>query len=83
MSAMGFRFRRTIPLGRLFRINVSKTGVSVSAGRPGATVNVGKDGTHVTVGAPGTGMSWREKVTSRGCAPVLLVTLLVIAFASL
>jgi hypothetical protein len=46
-------------------------------------VNVGKDGTHVTVGAPGTGMSWREKVTSRGCAPVLLVTLLVIAFASL
>ncbi|MFM9000873.1 MAG: DUF4236 domain-containing protein [Opitutia bacterium] len=78
---MGFRFRRIIPLGRLLRINVSKTGVSVSAGRPGATVNVGKDGTHVTVGAPGSGMSWREKVSSRGCAPVLATLALLLAYA--
>lgn len=83
MAVMGFRFRRTIPLGRLFRINVSKTGVSVSAGRSGATVNVGKDGAHVTVGAPGTGMSWREKVTSRGCAPLLAAVLAALAFALL
>ncbi len=76
---MGFRFRRTIPLGRLFRINVSKTGVSVSAGRPGASVNVGKDGTHVTVGAPGTGLSWREKVRGRGCAPALVIALAALA----
>jgi Protein of unknown function (DUF4236) len=83
MVSMGFRFRRTIPLGRLFRINVSKTGVSVSAGRPGASVNVGKDGTHVTVGAPGTGLSWREKVSARGCAPLLIVALALIACALL
>lgn len=80
---MGFRFRRIIPLGRLLRINVSKSGVSVSAGRPGATVNVSKDGAHVTVGAPGTGMSWREKVASRGCAPLLLVALAALACACL
>ena len=79
MDSMGFRFRRTIPLGRLFRINVSKTGVSVSAGRPGATVNVGKQGTHVTVGAPGSGMSWREKVSPRGCAPLIAGALAALA----
>ncbi|MGA0133678.1 MAG: DUF4236 domain-containing protein [Opitutales bacterium] len=78
---MGFRFRRIIPLGRLLRINVSKTGVSVSAGRPGATVNVGKSGTHVTAGLPGSGMSWREKVSSRGCAPLLAVALLALAYS--
>ncbi len=80
---MGFRFRRIIPLGRLLRINVSKTGVSLSAGRPGATLNVGKDGTHVTVGAPGSGMSWREKVSARGCAPLLAAALAALAFACL
>ena len=38
MAGMGsFRFRRTISLGRFLRLNVSKTGASVSVGRPRAT----------------------------------------------
>jgi Protein of unknown function (DUF4236) len=38
---MGFlRFRRSIKLFPGVKINLSKTGVSTSIGRPGATVNL-------------------------------------------
>lgn len=73
-----FRFRRTIPLGRFFRINVSKTGASLSAGRPGATVNVRKDRVDATVGVPGSGLSYKERLSNRGCASLLLL----VAFAA-
>lgn len=59
---MALRFRRTISIIPGVRLNVSKTGVSVSAGVPGATVNVGKDGVTRTIGIPGTGLSDRAKV---------------------
>ena len=69
MPAMGFfRFRKTIPLGKFFRINVSKTGTSLSAGRPGATINVRKDRVDGTVGVPGSGLSYKERLSNRGCA---------------
>jgi len=68
-----FRFRRTIPLGRFLRLNVSKTGVSASVGRPGATLNVRKDRVDGTVGVPGTGLSYRERLAKGGCASVLLL----------
>ena len=67
---MGFRFRQTLRLGRLLRLNVSKTGVSVSAGKPGATVNSGPRGTKVTVGLPGTGVSYERRL-GRGCLGLL------------
>jgi hypothetical protein len=35
---MGFRFRRRVGLGP-FRVNLSKSGISLSAGVPGLTVN--------------------------------------------
>jgi hypothetical protein len=73
-----FRFRRTIPLGKFFRINVSKTGASLSAGRPGATVNVRKDRVDATVGVPGSGLSYKERLSNRGCASLLLL----VAFAA-
>lgn len=76
MSAMGFfRFRKTIPLGKFFRINVSKTGTSLSAGRPGATINVRKDRVDGTVGIPGSGLSYKERLANRGCASVFVVAL--------
>ena len=71
MAGMGFfRFRRTISLGRFLRLNVSKTGTSVSVGRPGATVNVRGDKVDGTVGVPGTGLSYRQRLANRGCASV-------------
>jgi uncharacterized protein DUF4236 len=57
---VGFRFRRTIKLGKGLRINLSKSGVSLSAGRPGASLNIGSRGAATTVGIPGTGLSYRS-----------------------
>jgi len=77
LSSMGFfRFRKTIPLGKFFRINVSKTGTSLSAGRPGATINVRKDRVDGTVGIPGSGLSYKERLANRGCASVFVFALL-------
>ncbi|MEY4306711.1 MAG: hypothetical protein RJA95_79 [Verrucomicrobiota bacterium] len=70
-----FRFRKTIPFGKFLRINVSKTGASLSAGRPGATINVRKDRVDGTVGIPGSGLSYKERLSNRGCASVLVVAL--------
>jgi len=67
-----FRLRKTIPLGKFFRINVSKTGASLSAGRPGATINVRKDRVDGTVGIPGSGLSYKERLSNRGCASVFV-----------
>ncbi len=67
-----FRFRKTIPLGKFFRINISKTGTSLSAGRPGATINVRKDRVDGTVGIPGSGLSYKERLSNRGCASVFV-----------
>ena len=59
---MPFRFRRTLSILPGLRLNVSKSGTSVSVGRPGATLNFGKKGVYGNVGIPGTGLSYREKV---------------------
>jgi hypothetical protein len=40
------------------RLNVGKTGFSLSVGKPGATVNLSKRGVRTTVGIPGTGISY-------------------------
>jgi hypothetical protein len=74
-----FRFRKIIPLGRFLRINVSKTGASLSVGRPGATVNVRKDRVDGTVGIPGSGLSYKERLSNRGCASVLIFALMLAA----
>ena len=74
-----FRFRKIIPLGRFLRINVSKTGASLSVGRPGATVNVRKDRVDGTVGIPGSGLSYKERLSNRGCASVLVLALMLAA----
>src|SRR4051794_23566114 len=38
---MGWRFRKTIHVGKFFRINLSKSGVGWSAGIPGTGVSYG------------------------------------------
>jgi hypothetical protein len=63
---MSLRFRRRLGLGKLLRLNVSKSGLSVSAGVPGANINFGKRRRRprVTVGVPGTGISYSEQIGS-------------------
>ena len=61
---MPFRFRKIISLGKGFRINLSKGGISSSLGRPGATLNIGKRGARPTLGIPGTGLSFTPSTTS-------------------
>jgi hypothetical protein len=59
---MGFRFRRTIRLLPGVRLNIGKSGASVSVGGRGASVNISKRGVYGTAGIPGTGMSVRERL---------------------
>lgn len=63
---MGYlRFHRSIG-NRFFRLNVSKTGLSVTGGVPGAHVNVPLTGRKRrpmgTLGVPGTGLSYRQQL---------------------
>ena len=55
---MGFRFHKAISLIPGVRLNLSKTGPSLSVGERGSTFNIGEKGTRATVGLPGSGMSY-------------------------
>ena len=55
---MGFRFQRHVNTG-LGRINISKSGVSLSEGVPGFRVTIGKT-PRLTLGLPGSGLSWTQ-----------------------
>lgn len=63
---MGIRFYRGIRLGKLARLNVSKSGVGLSLGVRGLRVSTGPRGTFLTLGLPGTGLSYRKKVGTSG-----------------
>ena len=58
---MSFRFRKSVRLFPGVRLNLSRSGMSVSVGGPGATVNLSRRGTAVTLGFPGTGLSYRHQ----------------------
>lgn len=62
---MGFRFRKTISLGRGVRVNLGKNGISsVTVGKRGAPhVTIGQRGTYVGASIPGTGISYSQKVS--------------------
>ncbi len=59
---MSWRFRKTIKLTPFFRINVSKTGLSLTVGRSGGSVTVSEKDVTAGVGLPGTGLSYRAKL---------------------
>lgn len=61
---MGIRFRKYFTFGKVFRFNLSKSGVSATIGVKGASVNIGKNGTYLNTGIPGTGIYSREKLSS-------------------
>lgn len=62
---MSFRFRQAVRLFPGVRLNISKSGLSVSVGGPGATLNFGARGSALTLGLPGTGLSYRTQLTPR------------------
>lgn len=61
---MGFRFRRTLKILPGLRLNLSRSGVSATAGVRGASVTLGKKGAYANVGLPGSGLSYRSKIGS-------------------
>jgi tetratricopeptide (TPR) repeat protein len=58
---MSFRLYKRVNLGAGIHLNISKTGVGLSAGIPGARYSVHSSGrTTRTVGLPGTGLYYRK-----------------------
>jgi hypothetical protein len=60
------RYRKSIRLAKGLRINVSKSGFSLTAGIPGLSMNVGKQGAFLNTGIPGTGIYDRKRITGTG-----------------
>ena len=64
---MGFRFRKSISLGKHFKINLSKSGVGFSAGVKGFRVTRTANGKiRKTVTVPGTGISYVDESNGLG-----------------
>jgi len=57
---MGFRLSRRFRIAPGIRVNLGKSGLSLSGGVRGARVTVGRRGVRGTVGASGTGISYTE-----------------------
>jgi hypothetical protein len=74
INFMGWSFRKSFKVAPGIRINLSKSGPSVSVGGRGGSVNVSKRGTNVNTGLPGTGLRYRQRVGG-GCAIYPLIGL--------
>lgn len=55
---MGLRFRKSIKICKGVKVNISKSGLSLSVGTKGASLNFSDKGTRVTAGLAGTGLSY-------------------------
>ncbi len=58
---MGLRVRKIVRILPGVRLNLSKSGGSLSLGGRGLSVNLGKDGVRTTAGMPGTGVSYSTR----------------------
>ena len=61
---MGFRLRKSVKIAPGVKINLSKSGGSLSLGGRGATVNIGSRGVRSTYSIPGTGISYVTQTSS-------------------
>ena len=60
---MGFRFRKSINLGKGVRLNIGKKTLGLSVGRRGLRFTTNsKNQKRITAGIPGTGLYWTESV---------------------
>jgi hypothetical protein len=58
------RYQRRIKLLPALHLNLTKSGVGLSAGRRGFHVGLdARKRPYVSAGIPGTGLSWREELT--------------------
>lgn len=63
---MGFRFRKSINLGKGFRINLSKSGLGYSWGTKGIRLTkTAKGSVRTTLGIPGTGLSYSTESSGK------------------
>ena len=63
---MGWRFRKSVSLGKHLRINFNKNSISVSGGRRGFRYTVNSKGTITkTIGIPGTGLYYTQQTNLR------------------
>lgn len=63
---MGFRFHKSIKLGKHTRLNFSKSGVGISTGVKGLRTSIGPRGTRVTASIPGSGLSYQTRIGKQG-----------------
>jgi tetratricopeptide (TPR) repeat protein len=61
---MGLRFGKSFRLGAGIRLNVSRSGIGVSAGIPGLRIGTGPRGTQLTASLPGTGLRYVHRLGS-------------------
>ena len=85
---MGLLSHHPIRLLSWLRVNVSKSGIGLSADGRGSTHSIGPKGERSTIGVPGTGGSYlkwrsRRRMAERGSGLGALVTLAWAAFAVL
>ena len=57
-------FRKRIKIAKGFNLNLSGSGLSLSAGVRGASATFGKNGTYINTGIPGTGLYKRTRIVS-------------------
>lgn len=53
---MGWRFRKSLSLGKGIRLNIGKKGLGLSAGIKGLRIGVGSKGAYTSAGIPGSGL---------------------------
>jgi len=68
---MSFRFQRRIKILPGLRLNVSKTGISLTVGTRGASVNARDGKLTGNVGLPGTGLSYRKRLDLSDSDPTI------------
>ena len=78
---MGFRLHRVFSLFPWLRLNLSKSGLSGSVGPRGADVNIGRHGMTTNASLPGTGLSWRQKMGTKGTLTGIVMLIVGLGFA--
>jgi hypothetical protein len=73
---MGFRFRKSVRLGKGVRLNLGKRGASVSVGNRWLGATVGSRGVSKRVSLPGSGLSYTSAARSGCLVPMLVVVVL-------
>ncbi len=63
---MAFRFYKRIRLIPGLRVNLSRSGASLSIGHRGAWYTIGQRGQRVTLGLPGTGIFYTQRLPPAG-----------------